>query len=80
MGGLEKRIEALEGRMPPPKDEAAEIRREITIAILDEFGRLKACRANKHYRGGKPPTPIQPTDPVGERFGYPYTTGQLGRV
>jgi hypothetical protein len=77
VGSIERRIEALEGRVPPPKDAAEEVMRAITIGILEEFSRLKACRARGHYRGGKPPTPIQPTDPAGDALGYPYTTGQL---
>jgi hypothetical protein len=77
MGRLDDRLNKLERRIPPPKDEADGIRRAITVAILEEFGRLKACRANRHYRGGTPPAPIQPTDPAGDVLGYPYTTGQL---
>ncbi len=46
---------------------------------MDEFGKLKACRATNVYRGGMPPTPIQPTDPAGEALGYPYTTGDLAK-
>jgi hypothetical protein len=74
---LERRLEKLEGRIEPPEDEGAVQRRQIHIAIMDEIGRLKAARARSHYRGGTPPTPIQPTDPAGEVLGYPYTHGQL---
>ena len=80
MGGLEQRIRDLErlyGEAPTPEDEAAEVRAVIMREIMEEFGRLKSCRATQHYRGGTPPTPIQPTDPAGEALGYPYTTGDL---
>jgi hypothetical protein len=59
-----------------PADKAKEAEREIMAAILDEIGYLGACRANSHYRGGTPPTPIQPTDPTGDALGYPYTHGE----
>ncbi len=75
--GIEKRIERLEGRIEPPKDVGAELRRALTIDILDELGRLKGARARDIYRGGNPPTPIQPTDPAGDVLGYPYTRGQV---
>jgi hypothetical protein len=80
VGSIERRIEVLEDLLSGQgreEDPAAELRREIMRTILDEFGRLRACRANGHYRGGTPPTPIQPTDPAGEVLGYPYTTGEL---
>ncbi len=86
-GSLDRRIEKLEelyaseARGPSEADRAAqaeaEARREIMTAILDEIGRLGACRARNVYRGGTPPTPIQPTDPTGEALGYPYTHGEL---
>jgi hypothetical protein len=76
MANIEKRIEDLERLLPPPEDEGAELRRAVMRDILDEFAALKACRARNVYRGGKPPTPIQPTDPAGEALGYPYTTGE----
>ena len=80
MGGLEKRIRDLErlyGEAPTPEDEADEVRAVVMRDIMEEFGRLKSCRATQHYRGGTPPTPIPPTDPAGEALGYPYTTGDL---
>jgi hypothetical protein len=76
---LEKRIERLEGRIELPKDEAAELRHAIRRDIIHELGRLKAERA-QGYRGGKPPIPVQPTDPAGEVLGYPYTHGQLAEL
>lgn len=82
MASIGRRIEDLErlfGEAPTPEDEAAELRRAVRRDIMDEFARLKACRATQHYRGGTPPVPIRPTDPAGEALGYPYTTGDLAR-
>lgn len=76
MASLNGRVSKLEGRISPPVEAGEEARRLLTRAILDEFGRLRACRA-QGYRGGDPPTPIQPTDPAGDALGYPYTTGEL---
>ncbi len=75
--GIDKRIEDLERLIKPPEDEGAHLRRAVMRDILDELSRLTSCRSTNSYRGGKPPTPIQPTDPAGEALGYPYTTGQL---
>lgn len=81
MGSIERRIQALEAQFVPPEDEGEQLRKQlrkaILVSILNEFSSLKACRARNAYRGGSPPTPIQPTDPAGEALGYPYTTGQL---
>jgi hypothetical protein len=77
VASIDKRIADLERRLVPPEDEGAELRRAVIRDILDEFAALKACRARNSYRGGNPPTPIQPTDPAGEALGYPYTTGEL---
>ena len=79
MGSIDKRIADLERLMSPPSeaDEGAERRRSVLIDIVDEVSRLKASRASNGYRGGRPPIPIQPTDPAGEALGYPYTRGQL---
>jgi hypothetical protein len=77
VASLNGRVSKLEGRIPPPADKGEEARREIMHAVLDEIGRLSACRANGHYRGGTPPTPIQPTDPVGDALGYPYTQAEF---
>ena len=76
MAGIAKRIEALERLIEPPEDEGAAVRQALMRDILGEFGRLRACRANSSYRGGTPPTPVQPTDPAGDALGYPYTTGE----
>jgi hypothetical protein len=77
--GIDKRIEDLERLIKPasPEDEGAQLRRAVMVDILDELSSLTSCRSTNSYRGGKPPTPIQPTDPTGEALGYPYTTGQL---
>jgi hypothetical protein len=77
MGSIDRRLDDLERLLPPPEDEEAELRRAVLREILDEFSRLGSCRARNCYRGGTPPTPIQPTDPAGDALGYPYTTGQL---
>jgi hypothetical protein len=74
---IDRRIADLERRLVPPEDEEAELRRAVTRDILDELAALQSCRARNSYRGGNPPTPIQPTDPAGEALGYPYTTGEL---
>jgi hypothetical protein len=78
VGSIDKRIADLERLIGPasPEDEEAELRRAVIRDILDELA-LKARRARNSYRGGNPPTPIQPTDPAGDALGYPYTTGQL---
>ena len=79
MASIDRRIADLERLIAPPSeaDEGAEVRKAIMIATLDEIAGLQGCRARNSYRGGTPPTPIQPTDPAGEALGYPYTTGQL---
>ena len=79
MASIDKRIADLERRIAPAslEDEEAELRRAAWREILNELSALKACRARNSYRGGNPPTPIQPTDPAGDALGYPYTTGEL---
>src|SRR5215218_10073265 len=78
MGDVERRIRDLEGLLAPasPEDEEPELWRAVMRDILDEISSLGACRARNRYRGGTPPTPIQPTDPVGDSLGYPYTHGE----
>lgn len=73
MGSLNRRLERLEGRIEPPEDEGAELRRAVMIKVLDEFSRLKASRATG-LRGG---VPIVPEDIPGQYLTKPYTTGQL---
>jgi len=77
VGSIDRRLENLERLVEPPEDEGRERRRAIIREVLDELARLKSSRARNRYKGGTPPTPIQPTDPAGEALGYPYTTGQL---
>lgn len=77
MAGIAKRIADLERLIVAPEDKEAELRRAVIRDILDEFAALKSRRARNVYRGGNPPTPIQPTDPAGDALGYPYTTGEL---
>ena len=75
---LERRIEELERLIKPPeRDEGDQRRRAVWIDILNEISHLKGSRARNQYRGGTPPTPIQPTDPTGDALGYPYTKGEL---
>jgi hypothetical protein len=76
MGDIERRIQDLERLVQPPEDEDAQLRRAMMAEIIDEISSLKASRARGVYRGGTPPTPIQPTDPAGEHLGYPYTYGE----
>ena len=76
MAGIDRRIEALERLIQTPEDEGAAVRQALMRDIVGEFGRLRVCRANSSYRGGTPPTPVQPTDPAGDALGYPYTTGE----
>jgi len=77
VAGIAKRIADLERLIVAPEDKEAELRRAVIRDILDEFAALKSRRARNVYRGGNPPTPIQPTDPAGDALGYPYTTGEL---
>jgi hypothetical protein len=76
VAGIDKRIADLERLIVAPEDEEAELRRAVMRDILDEISSLGACRARNRYRGGTPPAPIQPTDPVGDSLGYPYTRGE----
>ena len=80
MGNVERRLDDLEVHFRPPgeaeEDEETQLRRAILRAVLDEISSLGASRARNRYRGGTPPTPIQPTDPVGDSLGYPYTYGE----
>jgi hypothetical protein len=71
-------IEKIERRMPDPASLDEDKEREWLTGreILNEIGALRGNRAT-HYRGGNPPTPIQPTDPAGDVLGYPYTWGDL---
>ncbi len=53
MGSLSKRIEALEGRIPPPEEDEATARRRVLLRdTLDELAALKASGA-VHYRAGR---------------------------
>ena len=53
MASLDKRIEALEGRIPPPPEGEATARRRVLLRLtLDELARLKASGA-VHYRAGR---------------------------
>jgi len=53
MAGISKRIEALEGRIPPPEEDEATARRRVLLReTLDELARLKGSRA-VHYRAGR---------------------------
>ena len=73
MASIERRIEALEGRIQPPtslEDEAAARRRTLARDILDEFASLKASRA-VHYRGNKR---IEPEDIPAKILGPGHTT------
>jgi len=80
MGGVERRLDDLEVHFRPAslevEDEETRLRRTIFRLVLDEISSLGASRARNRYRGGTPPTPIQPTDPVGDSLGYPYTYGE----
>jgi hypothetical protein len=78
VGSLEKRIEALEGRIPPPKDDAAEVRRAFTYAIMDEYSALRWYSGHTHViRDGKGRVPIEPANKPANILGQGYTTGQL---
>ncbi len=79
MGSIERRIEALEGRVPPAKDEVAAVRAAVRREVMEEFGRLKASRA-VGYRGqgpGKPLRRIESEDIPGRILGPGYTTGDM---
>ena len=75
MGNLERRLEALEGRIPPPEDKDAELRRAVRTDILSEISRLKSLRGHGIHRNDEPNIP--PFDPVGEALGYPYTHAEF---
>jgi hypothetical protein len=79
MPSLRGWIEKIERRMPDPAslDEDKEREWVIGCEILDEIGALQGNGGGHSYRGGNPPTPIQPTDPAGDVLGYPYTWGGL---
>jgi hypothetical protein len=80
VGSIDRRIQRLEelyGMGEDTPDVGAELRAAVLHDVMAEFGRLRSCRARGVYRGGTPPTPIQPTDPAGAALGYPYTTGEL---
>jgi hypothetical protein len=68
MPSLRGWIEKIERRMPDPAslDEDKEREWVIGCEILDEIGSLRGAKATHSYRGGTPPTPIQPTDPTGD--------------
>jgi hypothetical protein len=73
VGSLENRISRLEGRIEPPEDLEAELRRAVMRDILDELARLKASRGHGH-RGG---VPTEPEDIPSNILGPGYTTGQM---
>jgi hypothetical protein len=79
MPSLRGWIERIERRMPDPAslDEDKEREWVIGCEILDEIGSLQGAKATHSYKGGSPPTPIQPTDPTGDALGYPYAWGDL---
>jgi len=80
VASIDRRIQRLEesyGIGDADDDPGAELRAAVMRDVMAEFARLKSCRARGVYRGGSPPTPIQPTDPAGDALGYPYTTGEL---
>jgi hypothetical protein len=79
MPSLRGWIEKIERRLPDPASLDEDKEREWVIGreILDEIGSLQGAKATHSYRGGTPPTPIQPTDPTGDALGYPYTWGDL---
>ena len=73
MGSIDRRIEALEGRIQPPtspEDETAARQRALTRDILDEFASLRASCA-VHYRGNKR---IEPEDIPRKILGPGYST------
>jgi hypothetical protein len=73
MGSLERRLDALEGRIEPPEDGRAALRRALLITTVDELARLKASRA-LGFRGS---APIAPKDIPGQYLTKPYTTSEL---
>jgi hypothetical protein len=74
VGSLNGRISRLEDRTEPVRseaeDEAAEIRRALMAATVDELRRLKASRAVGFRR-------TEPEDIPGQYLSKPYTFGQL---
>jgi hypothetical protein len=54
VAGIDKRIEALEALIGQPEEEdpEGEARRALMRDIMNEYGRLRACRANRSYISG----------------------------
>jgi hypothetical protein len=82
MGSLESRIGRLEGRIEPPRDEGAELRRVLMVAILDEYSSLRWFGGNTHWiQKGSDDTlrsvPIPPEKQPAHYLGDSYTDGQL---
>jgi hypothetical protein len=79
MPSLRGWIEKIERRLPDPASLDEDKEREWVIGreILDEIGSLQGAKATHSYRGGTPPTPIQPTDPTRDALGYPYAWRDL---
>ena len=73
MGSIDRRLEDLERRIPPPEDEGASLGRAVMRDILNEFARLKASRA-VGYRGG---VRVEPEDIPARILGPDYTTGEM---
>jgi hypothetical protein len=73
MASVERRIEALEAQLGPPKDEIAEQRWATMRDILNEFSDLKASRA-VGYRAG---VRREPENIPGRILGPGYTTGEM---
>jgi hypothetical protein len=77
MRSLGKRLEALEGRIGPPEDEGAEIRRRLMVATINEYSSLRWCGAHTHWiqDGGR--VPIPPENKPAYHLGEGYTHRQL---
>ncbi len=78
MASIEDRLRRLEESIEEP-DEAAQQRRHVMYAVLDEYANLKRSRAVGHRGGGpgKPLRRIEPEDIPGRILGPVYTTGDM---
>jgi hypothetical protein len=77
VGSLEKRLDALQGRIPPPEDKSMELRRALRHAIMDEYASLKWYSGHTHVIRKEGLVPIEPENKPTNILGPGYTTGQL---
>jgi hypothetical protein len=77
VGSLNGRLERLEGRIGPPEDEGAEIRRRLMAATINEYSSLRWCGAHTHWIQDGIAVPIPPENKPAHYLGDGYTHRQL---